>query len=131
VSSALPKGVARFIDKRITSVTDLEVLLAMARAAGTVSTRTLADDLRVAPGHIVQAVASLRAADLVAPGAGDGTWAYAAPDDAADDCVNWLLANYRTYRVAITTRIFSRPKDKITGLGEGFLLRRPRDDDDG
>lgn len=131
MTSALPKDVTRFIDATITSVTDLEVLLAIARADDALSSRRLAEDLRVSLDHVGQAVASLRAAGLIVPGGGNDTWAYAAPNSVAEDCVNWLLTNARTYRVAITTRIFSRPKDKITGLAEGFLLRRPKDHNDG
>lgn len=129
MAAGLPNDVVAFIDSSLTSMSDLEVLLELARAQDAVSPETLANVLLISADHVRQALGSLRGAGVVASGSEPGTWSYAAPDDETKACVTWLLANFRSYRVAITSRIFSGPTDKITGLAEGFRFRRPKDDD--
>lgn len=129
MSAGLPSDVAAFIDSSLTSMTDLEVLLELARAQRAVTPETLANVLLISADHARQALGSLRRAGVVGSGSEPGTWSYAAQDGETNACVTWLLANFRAYRVAITSRIFSGPTDKIAGLAEGFLFRRPKDDD--
>ena len=129
MAGGLPNDVAAFIDSSLTSMTDLEVLLELARVEQAVSPETIANVLLISADHARQALGSLRTAGVVASGSEAGTWSYAARDADTQKCVTWLLANFRAYRVAITSRIFSGPTDKITGLAEGFRFRRPKDDD--
>lgn len=129
MAGGLPNDVAAFIDSSLTSMTDLEVLLELTRAQRAVSPETLANVLLISADHVRQALGALRRAGVVVSGSEPGTWSYAAPDAETQDCVTWLLANFRVYRVAITARIFSGPTDRIAGLAEGFRFRRPKDAD--
>lgn len=126
----LPDDVGRFIDSNLRSVTDLEILRILVAPEAPATAPALAQVLRISEAQASEGLAALRARGLVAQ-ADDGRWAYTAADPTLDACVNWLASNFRTYRVAVTTRIYSHPSDKVTGLAEGFRLRRRVQDDDG
>ena len=124
----LPDDVGRFIDRNLRSMTDLEILFALVAPGAPVSVPELVRDLRISESHATEGLGALRARGLAVLG-DDGRWSYLAGGRQQQDCVDWLVQSFRTYRVAVTTRIYSHPSDKVTGLAEGFRVRRKKDSD--
>ena len=124
----LPDDVGRFIDRTLRSMTDLEILFALLAPGGPASVPELAQGLRISENHATEGLRALRARGLASQGE-DGRWSYQPGGPDQQRSVDWLVQHFRTYRVAVTTRIYSHPSDKVTGLAEGFRVRKKKDSD--
>jgi hypothetical protein len=125
----LSAEVRRFIEERIDSAEQLEILLLLHREP---DRRWSAQDVSQAV-YTVPASATLRLESLVSGGLASSTggadpqYQYAPSTDALREQVEQLGAAYRADRVAVIKTIFARPPDPLQSFADAFRLRG-RDD---
>lgn len=122
MATELPERVRALLDRHITSVEQLELLLVLqdaptqrftpADAARRVGTAAHSAKIRLD---------ELANAKLVEEGG--GTYAYAATGE-RDQAVVELRRLYATHRVRIISRIFDKPPESVRSFADAFRLRK-------
>ena len=116
-----------FLREHISSVTQLELLVALARVDSARTVIELARELRIDPGHAEDQLSALaRSGLLTSDGSG---FCYAPRGRALERSAKRLVALYETHRVAITTAIYTPPadpsrSDPLRGFSDAFRLRK-------
>jgi hypothetical protein len=127
-SPSLPEPVARFIERDIHSVLQLEVLLLLREHANDWTPSQVASELRV-----TEQSAELHLVDLSLRGLASGSKAtrvfrYAPRTAELGALVDELADCYANMRYTVINLIFSRPGDSARALAEAFRFRRKKDE---
>jgi len=122
----IPQSVRAFIDQRIGSIFQLEVLLLLHRNPGRDFTaEDVAHELRIEPSWAALCLAQLQAGGLLVAAEGPPLRYHYGPRTAdLDDTTNQLARVYSTHRVSITAMIFSKPPDPLKSFADAFRLRK-------
>jgi DNA-binding transcriptional ArsR family regulator len=120
----LPPEIRRFIDRYIDSVARLEVLLVVFRSGSHLVATDVARALKIHVEHASAELEALTRAGLVRAEP-DGVVLADEPRQRAR--IEELASLYGTYRVSITTQIFSKPGESIRSFSDAFRLRREDD----
>jgi DNA-binding IclR family transcriptional regulator len=117
----IPDDVRRFVDRFITSVEQLELLLLLRKSPERVwSADAASRELRTAPASAESRLADLAKAKLVVR-EGDG-YTYR-PEPATDRLVDGLAAAYASYRTRLISMIFEKPSEQLRDFADAFRLR--------
>jgi hypothetical protein len=124
----LPETVARFIERDIHSVLQLEVLLLLREHVGDWTPAQVASELRV-----TEQSAELHLVDLSLRGLASGSgvtpsFRYAPRTAELGSVVAELASCYANMRYTVINLIFSVPGDSARTLAEAFRFRRTKDD---
>jgi predicted transcriptional regulator len=118
---SLPRDVARFLDSYVDSITRLEILLLLFREARRWRVDEIAQELRTTEDHVSTELGALTRAKLVTR----NDDAFVITDDRATRAVlDSVSSVYATYRVAVTTHVFSKPSESIRGFSDAFRFRK-------
>ena len=120
-----------FIADQIDSVVQLEILLLLHGAAGrTFSAQDVARELRIDPGWAGPQLAELCARGALActDGPPPSLYRYEPRSSEMRETIDLLARMYPTYRVTLTTLIFSKPPSPVRSFSDAFRLRRDRPD---
>ena len=125
---SLPEPVARFIERDIHSVLQLEILLWLREHVGDWAPGKVASELR-----ITEQSAELHLVDLSLRGLASGSrltrsFRYAPRTAELDALVGELASCYASMRYTVINLIFSVPGDSARTLAEAFRFRRKKDD---
>jgi hypothetical protein len=124
--SEFPAKVALFIDQQIESLAQLEALLLLRTQP---DRKWIVDELAKSL-YITSEMADLLLADLIRRGWADtstdagGTYRYRSQGPETDSMVDELAAIYAERRVAVISRIYSKPLNKVQTFADAFRLRR-------
>lgn len=122
MATELPERLCALLDRHITSVEQLELLLILQE---TPLQRFTPTDAARRVGTAAHS-AKIRLDDLVAARLADeggGTYTYAATGE-ADQAVVELRRFYSTHRVRIISRIFDKPPESVRSFADAFRLRK-------
>ena len=125
---SLPEPVARFIERDIHSVLQLEILLLLREHVGDWAPSKVASELR-----ITEQSAELHLVDLSLRGLAGGSaltrsFRYAPRTPELGAIVDELASCYANMRYTVINLIFSVPGDSARTLAEAFRFRRKKDD---
>jgi hypothetical protein len=125
---SLPEPVARFIERDIHSVLQLEILLLLREHVGDWTPARVASELR-----ITEQSAELHLVDLSLRGLASGSrltrcFRYAPRTAELSALVGELADCYANMRYTVINLIFSVPGDSARALAEAFRFRRKKDD---
>ena len=125
---SLPEPVARFIERDIHSVLQLEILLWLREHVGDWTPGKVASELR-----ITEQSAELHLVDLSLRGLASGSrltrsFGYAPRTAELGALVDELASCYANMRYTVINLIFSVPGDSARTLAEAFRFRRKKDD---
>lgn len=125
-ASSIPDDVRRFLDERIESAEQLDILLLLAGAPDREWTaRDVSQAVYTVPASATLRLESLVAAGLLASsGTGDPAYRYAPASDALRASVQRLAEVYRENRVVVITSLFQKPASPVQSFADAFRLRR-------
>lgn len=111
----LPGDVSDFLDRHITSVMALEVLLHLAKSDRVFLPRELCATIGGSPDAVVLSLEELQGHGLVSRISEDDlAYRYAPRDAAQNGAVESVAETYARRKVAVVSRIFSRGPDPFT-----------------
>ncbi len=125
----IPAEVEDLLVRHIDSVDDLEVLLLThGNAAVAWSAGSIAQALRIAEGSAAARLARLTEHGLLTETQEGASLRYqfAADRPTIQHAVSALAQAYRERRVAVITKIYSKPNDQIRTFADAFKLRRDK-----
>lgn len=123
--SAIPDDVLQFIDRHITSVDQLEILLLLrAQRRRTWSPAQVSSELRNNPEAAAQRLTPLVDIGLLARDE-QGCFRYEPTLSDADRLVSGVDDAYRQFRLRVIERIFAKP-DGLAAFADAFRLRKDR-----
>lgn len=115
----------QFIDRNISSVDQLEILLLLReRKDRAWSAREVSDELRNNETSAAERMATMSAMGLL-ESVERTTYRYAPADSETDRLVALLASSYRDFRLRIIERIFTKP-DGLTAFADAFRFRREK-----
>jgi hypothetical protein len=118
----IPQEVHRFLDRHISSVDQLEILLFLReQRARPWSPLEVSIELRYNEAAAAERMKSMNALGLLERD-GDSSFRFAPSDSETDRVVSLLATMYRDYRLRVIERIFAKP-DGLTAFAEAFRLR--------
>jgi hypothetical protein len=121
----LSESVRTFIQQRIDSVAQLEILLLLhSRPDVLWAPDSLSTELRVSPAWTDQQIGLLARQGLVLK---EGNTYRYKPDEPTRACVAELATAYSTHRMAVVGLIYSKPSRSIASLADAFRFRRNPD----
>lgn len=125
-ASSIPDDVRRFLDERIDSAEQLDILLLLAAEPDRGWTaRDVSQAVYTVPASATLRLESLVAAGLLASsGTGDPEYRYAPATDALRVSVERLAEVYRANRVVVITSLFQKPASPVQSFADAFRLRR-------
>lgn len=121
----IPDDVLEFIDRHVTSIDLLEILLLL-RTHGerTWSAAEVSRELRSNEQAAGDRLNALRSAGLVEPVAGaEPKYRYAPESSRLDLLVSRVEQCYRDYRLRVIERVFTKP-DELRSFAEAFRIRK-------
>lgn len=123
----IPDDVLEFIDRHVTSIDLLEILLLLrTRGERTWSAAEVSRELRSNEQAAGDRLNSLRSAGLVEQVAGaEQKYLYAPASAGLDLLVSRLDQCYRDYRLRVIERVFTKP-DELRSFAEAFRIRKER-----
>jgi hypothetical protein len=122
----IPAQVRLFLEERIHSVAQLELLLLLKNDATKTwaapeASRTLAVPVEMAATHLSELqVAGL----LAASGDNEPSFRYHPVSGELDELVESLATIYQERRVSVITLIYSKPVDKVRTFADAFRFRK-------
>lgn len=126
--AALPEPVARFIQRNIHSVLQLEILLLLRDRVGEWAPVQVAVELRVTEQSAHLHLEDLARRGLASRSTLSGSYSYAPKTDELRALVDELGSCYAEMRYTVINLIFSEPGSSARTLAEAFRFRRKRDD---
>ena len=121
----LPRDIVDFLDRHISSVMALEVLLHLAKHDRVFDPRGLSSALGGSPDAVILSLEELQAGGLISrTSEADLTYRYTPPSTEANRSVHALSETYARRKVAVVSHIFSRPRDDLRAFSDAFRLRR-------
>jgi hypothetical protein len=125
---AISQNLRRFINDHITSVAQLEMLLAMRNdPSRRWSSDQLARELRTEPAWVLQQAQNLRDRGLLESSAADDPqFRYAPRTPELDALVTALAQAYLLHRVTVIELVYSKPPEAMRALSDAFRFRKDR-----
>jgi hypothetical protein len=122
----IPFHVRQFLEERIHSVAQLELLLLLKKDAGRSWTAQQTSQTLAVPVEMTAAqLAELHIAGLLAVTAPlDPQFSYLPKSQELDELVGSLQKVYEERRVSVITLIYSKPVDKVRTFADAFRLRK-------
>jgi hypothetical protein len=125
---ALPEPVARFIERDIHSVLQLEILLLLREHVGEWTPARVASELRVTEQSAELHLVDLSLRGLAGGSAHTRSFHYAPRTPEIGAIVDELANCYGNMRYTVINLIFSQPGDSARALADAFRLRRKKDE---
>jgi hypothetical protein len=124
-NSPIPDDVLAFIDRAVTSIDQLEILLLLRANPDRVwSADAVSFELRSNPQAAEERLQLLQAAGLLQRASGsDPGYRYAPGSPTIDDLVTRLGDCYRDYRLRVIERVFKKP-DGLQSFAEAFRFKK-------
>ena len=122
----LPAGVVAFLDEHVFTVSQLEVLLLVHEAGGTVRT---SDDL-ARESYLPARSITPWLDDLVKRGvlqAGEGGYRFAPTDEGIRRALREVSECYARRRVSVTRHVYASKEDPVARFADAFRFRKDRD----
>lgn len=125
--SPIPDDVLRFIDRHVTSIDQLEILLLLRmRRERSWSADEVSRELRSNEQAARDRLNSLRSAGLVEQVAGpEPKYRYAPESPGLELLVARVDQCYRDYRLRVIERVFTKP-DELQSFADAFRIRKER-----
>lgn len=125
--SPIPNDVLQFIDRHVTSIDQLEILLLLrGRSERTWSAAEVSQELRSNADAAGQRLQSLRLSGvLVQVTDSDGLYRYEPESPALDALIGQLDQCYRDYRLRVIERVFKKP-DGLQTFADAFRIKKER-----
>jgi hypothetical protein len=124
--TGVPAAVGRFIEGRIESVEQLEVLLLLRAAPSTGWTAAqVARALVTQPESAAHWLKKMAADGLLA--VEGGSYRYAPPTPEVERTIDDLAESFAKYRVTVIGLIFSKPSERVRLFSDAFRIRRRKD----
>ena len=122
----LPDDVTAFIDRHLSSVMALEVLLHLAKHDRVFEPRELSAALGGSPDAVILCLQQLEADGLIAATSDDELCFRYSPKDAElNRTVQVMAETYARRKVAVVTRIFNRSSDDdLRSFSDAFKIRK-------
>lgn len=125
--SDLPDDVTQFLERHITSVMQLEVLLAVRSEGRTVTTRQLIRGIGGSVDQVLRAIRDLDQAGLLEQvEEGDEIGARYVASGKLDATVEHVADEYSKRKVRVVTFLLRDPGDPLESFSDAFKLRRDR-----
>jgi DNA-binding IclR family transcriptional regulator len=121
----LPEDVTAFIDRYLSSVMALEVLLHLARHDRVFEPRELSSALGGSPDAVIICLHELEAHGLIAATSEDDlAYRYAPSSAEVNRAVHVMAETYARRKVTVVTRIFDRGPDDLRSFSDAFKFRK-------
>lgn len=125
--SDLPDDVTQFLERHITSVMQLEVLLALRSEGQPVTTRQLIRNIGGSVDQVLHCILALDQAGLVEQlEEGDEIGARYVASGKLDTTVGHVADEYSKRKVRVVTFLLRDPGDPLESFSDAFKLRRDR-----
>jgi hypothetical protein len=122
----IPAQVRLFLEERIHSVAQLELLLLLKNDPGKAWAAAEASRALAVPGEMAAAhLSELQGAGLLASSGGlEASFRYGPQSTELSQLVESLATIYQERRVSLITLIYSRPVDKVRTFADAFRFRK-------
>lgn len=123
MAELFPENVRRFIDERVASIDQLEILrLLWENPAAVWTEAALAAELQIPPAEAAAQLAALQARGLLRAGA---PYQYGPRDPDLDGVLRLTLQHYRERPVSMIKLVAARAKDPLRSFADAFRVRPP------
>ncbi|SFJ51153.1 hypothetical protein [Planctomicrobium piriforme] len=128
-SEEFPRLLGIFLDQQISSVAQLEILLLLrSRLEQTWTAAAVDEELRITPAMAREQLVLLAGAGLITAdaGAAEAAYRYQPGTPEIQQRIDELADCYAARRVAVITRIYSKPLKSVRTFAEAFRLRKEK-----